>query len=223
MSDPWRGDVSLGVRAWAGEVHSPAPPDPVADVPEADPESVARKILLDQLTGQARSRQQLADKLAQTVAIADKAIDTLAFQDALTAINELVGAVNGYVTEQEPWKVAKDESQQARLATILYTAAETLRADGFRARVVSMPCQELFEHQDQAYRDSVLPPSVRARVAVEQASTLGWHRYVGIDGAVIGMETFGASAPLKELLTKFGFTPDKVVETAKQVIARAPH
>ena len=72
-SKPWRGDVSLGVRAWAGEVHSPAPPDPVVEVPEADPESVARKILLDQLTGQARSRQQLADKLAQKNVPADLA------------------------------------------------------------------------------------------------------------------------------------------------------
>ena len=73
MPDPWRGDVSLGVRAWAGELHSPAPPDPAADVPEADAEAVARKILLDQLTGQARSRQQLADKLAQKNVPADLA------------------------------------------------------------------------------------------------------------------------------------------------------
>ncbi|MBJ8345365.1 transketolase [Antrihabitans sp. YC2-6] len=99
-------------------------------------------------------------------------------------------------------------------------AYEQLTAEGIAARVVSMPCLELFEQQSQEYRDSVLPPSVRARVAVEQASTLGWHRYVGLDGAVIGMETFGASAPLKELLTKFGFTPDRVIETAKQVMSR---
>ena len=83
---------------------------------------------LPEPTDHGPAEQALADKLAQTVAIADKAIDTLAFQDALAAINELVGAVNGYVTEQEPWKVAKDESQQARLATILYSAAEALRA-----------------------------------------------------------------------------------------------
>ena len=101
--------------------------------------------------------------------------------------------------------------------TIRITA---VTAEGIRARVVSMPSLELFEAQSQEYRDSVLPPAVRARVAVEQASTLGWHRYVGLDGAVIGMETFGASAPLKELLTKFGFTPDRVVETAKQVLGR---
>jgi transketolase len=102
---------------------------------------------------------------------------------------------------------------------LVVAAYEQLSAEGVRARVVSMPCLELFEKQPASYRDSVLPPSVTARVAVEQASTLGWHRYVGTDGAVIGMETFGASAPLKELLTKFGFTPDKVVETAKSLLS----
>jgi transketolase len=102
---------------------------------------------------------------------------------------------------------------------LVVAAYEQLSAEGLRARVVSMPCVELFEAQSQDYRDSVLPPSVTARVAVEQASTLGWHRYVGTNGAVIGMETFGASAPLKELLTKFGFTPDKVVETAKRLLS----
>jgi transketolase len=105
--------------------------------------------------------------------------------------------------------------------SLVVGAYEQLVAEGVRARVVSMPCLEVFEQQPQSYRDEVLPPSVRARVAVEQASTLGWHRYVGFDGAVIGMETFGASAPLKELLTKFGFTPDRVLETARTVLARA--
>jgi transketolase len=104
--------------------------------------------------------------------------------------------------------------------SLVVQAYEQLIAEGVRARVVSMPCLEVFEQQPQSYRDEVLPPSVRARVAVEQASTLGWHRYVGFDGAVIGMETFGASAPLKELLTKFGFTPDRVVETARTVLGR---
>jgi transketolase len=104
--------------------------------------------------------------------------------------------------------------------SLVVQAYEQLTAEGVRARVVSMPCLEVFEQQPQAYRDEVLPPSVRARVAVEQASTLGWHRYVGFDGAVIGMETFGASAQLKELLTKFGFTPDRVVETARTVLGR---
>ena len=100
------------------------------------------------------------------------------------------------------------------------SAYETLTAEGVAARVVSMPSWEIFDRQDREYRDSVLPPSVKARVAVEQASTLGWERYVGSEGAVIGMSTFGASAPLKELLTKFGFTPEAVVEQARAQIAR---
>ena len=100
-------------------------------------------------------------------------------------------------------------------------AYEELTADGINARVVSMPCWELFEQMDQAYRDEVLPPDVRARVAVEQASVLGWDRYVGSEGTVIGMKTFGASAPLKELLTLFGFTPDAVVAAAKGQLERA--
>lgn len=85
--------------------------------------------------------------------------------------------------------------------------------------VVSMPCWELFDRQPAEYRDEVLIPSVTARVAIEQASTLGWDRYVGIDGAVIGMRTFGASAPLKTLAAEFGFTPDAVVRAARDRIA----
>ncbi len=94
-------------------------------------------------------------------------------------------------------------------------AYEQLTKKGIKARVVSMPSWELFDHQSQEYRDSVLPPSVTARVAVELASTLGWHRYTGLDGHIVGMKTFGASAPLKELKKKFGFTPDEVVAAAK--------
>ncbi len=97
-------------------------------------------------------------------------------------------------------------------------AHERLRAEGIRTRVVSMPCWELFEAQDQAYRDAVLPPAVTARVSVEQASTFGWERYTGLTGRTIGMRTFGASAPLKELLTKFGFTVDAVVASAKEML-----
>jgi len=99
-------------------------------------------------------------------------------------------------------------------------AHENLLAEGIRSRVVSMPSWEIFDHQPQAYRDSVLPPTVKARVAVEQASTLGWERYVGTSGHVIGMNTFGASAPLKELQRKFGFEPDQVVAAAKQQLGR---
>jgi len=99
-------------------------------------------------------------------------------------------------------------------------AHEQLRAEGIRSRVVSMPSWEIFEHQTEEYRDSVLPPNVRARVAVEQGSTLGWERYVGSTGEVIGMKTFGASAPLKELQRKFGFEPDQVCAAAKRQLAR---
>ena len=95
---------------------------------------------------------------------------------------------------------------------------EALTKEGIGARVVSMPSWELFEQQDQAYKDEVLPASIAARVAMEQASTMGWERYTGRLGAVIGMHSFGASAPMKDLATKFGFTPDKVVEIAKQQI-----
>jgi transketolase len=99
-------------------------------------------------------------------------------------------------------------------------AWEQLGKDGVKARVVSMPSWELFEHQSQEYRDSVLPPGVTARVSVEQASTFGWHRYVGTTGEAIGMKTFGASAPLKELQKKFGFTVEAVVAAAKRQLAR---
>ena len=85
-------------------------------------------------------------------------------------------------------------------------AYETLKQEGIAARVVSMPSWELFEQQDQAYRDSVLPPGVKARVSVEAGSVIGWDRYVGMTGARIGMHSFGASAPIKDLIEEFGFT-----------------
>jgi transketolase len=99
-------------------------------------------------------------------------------------------------------------------------AHENLLAEGIRSRVVSMPSWELFDHQPQAYRDSVLPPNVRTRLAVEQASTFGWERYVGSSENVIGMNTFGASAPLKELQSKFGFKPDQVMAAVKRLLSR---
>ncbi|TPW00490.1 MAG: Transketolase [Beijerinckiaceae bacterium] len=104
--------------------------------------------------------------------------------------------------------------------SLVVQAHETLRAEGIRSRVVSMPSWEIFDHQTQEYRDSVLAPDVEARVAVEQASTLGWERYVGASGRVIGMNTFGASAPLKELQRKFGFEPDQVVAAAKDLLGQ---
>jgi transketolase len=98
-------------------------------------------------------------------------------------------------------------------------AYEVLTAEGVAVRVVSMPSWELFDRQDAAYRESVLPAAIRARVAVEEGSTLGWARFAP-DGAVIGMSTFGASAPLKELLRRFGFTPDAVLAAAREQLAR---
>ena len=99
-------------------------------------------------------------------------------------------------------------------------AHEILAKEGIKVRTVSMPCCELFNRQDQAYRDSVLPPSVRARVSVEALSTFGWDRYVGLDGEAIGMTTFGASAPMNVLMKKFGFEPGAVADRARAVLAR---
>jgi transketolase len=98
---------------------------------------------------------------------------------------------------------------------------ETLKQENIPARVVSMPSWELFEQQDQSYRDSVLPPEVTARVSVEEGSMIGWDRYAGNAGARIGMRSFGASAPIKDLLTKFGFTPEKVLAAAKDQLAKS--
>jgi transketolase len=103
--------------------------------------------------------------------------------------------------------------------SLCVTAYETLTAEGIKARVVSLPSWEVYEKQDEAYRDEVLPPDVMARVAVEQGGSLGWDRYVGAKGARITMSTFGASAPLAKLQDKFGFTPDKVAEAARRQIA----
>jgi transketolase len=100
-------------------------------------------------------------------------------------------------------------------------AHERLKADGVRSRVVSLPCWEAFERQDQSYRDEVLPPDVLARVAIEEGSQIGWEKYVGREGAIMGMTTFGQSAPFKDVETEFGFTVDNVVEVARQVAERA--
>jgi transketolase len=102
--------------------------------------------------------------------------------------------------------------------SLVVEAYEQLVKEGVKVRVVSMPSWEIFERQTLEYRNSVFPPSVKARVAIEQASTFGWERYVGDKGRVIGMHTFGASAPLKELQKKFGFVPDQVVAVAKEVL-----
>jgi transketolase len=100
-------------------------------------------------------------------------------------------------------------------------AHERLGSEGIGARVISMPSWELFERQDQAYKDSVIPPDVIARVAVETGSILGWTRYTGLRGHIIGMRTFGASAPLKELQRKYGFRPEDIVAAAREQAEKA--
>jgi transketolase len=99
-------------------------------------------------------------------------------------------------------------------------AHERLVREGVRSRVVSMPSWELFEEQDAPYRESVLPTNVSARVTVEAASVLGWDRYAGSSGAIIAMHRFGASAPVKDVLRKFGFSPERILEVAKDQLRR---
>ena len=105
--------------------------------------------------------------------------------------------------------------------SLVVAAHEKLVADGVKSRVVSLPSWFRFELQDKAYKDQVLPPATKARLAVEMAGSLGWDRYVGSHGDTITMSTFGASAPLAKLADKYGFTPDKVAEKAKALIAEA--
>jgi transketolase len=99
-------------------------------------------------------------------------------------------------------------------------AQEILAGEGVRARVVSMACTALFDSQDEAYRASVLPPAVRARVTCEASATWGWERYAGLDGECVGMTSFGASAPAKDVAKHFGFTPERVAEAARKSLAR---
>jgi transketolase len=126
----------------------------------------------------------------------------------------------GYVladSEGEPEVILIGTGSEVELAL---EAHQTLSGEGVRSRVVSLPSWEIFDRQDESYRDEVLPPSVRARVAVEQASPLGWERYVGIEGEVIAMHGFGASAPFSDLRVHFGFTPEAVVEAARRQLSR---
>jgi transketolase len=99
-------------------------------------------------------------------------------------------------------------------------AHEQLKSEGIRSRVVSMPSWELFKQQGEEYQNSVLPPQVRARVAVEAGTGLGWREYVGSEGRVIARYDFGASAPIKDLLTHFGFTPERVASAARSLVTR---
>jgi len=105
--------------------------------------------------------------------------------------------------------------------SVALCAAEGLAGGGIKAQVVSMPSWELFEKQDKTYRDSVLPPAVKARVAVEAGVELGWHKYIGDNGIFIGMSSFGASAPAKVCFEKFGITTEAVVKAAKKSIAKS--
>lgn len=105
--------------------------------------------------------------------------------------------------------------------SLCVSAYEQLQSEGIQARVVSMPSWDIFEKQSEAYKKQVFPPEVKARVSVEAASTLGWSKYVGPTGKSIGMHTFGASAPIKDLLKKFGFTTEKVIEAAREAIAQS--
>jgi len=100
------------------------------------------------------------------------------------------------------------------------TAQEILAAQNVKARVVSMPCWEIFDEQPTEYREAVLPPGLRARVAVEAGATLAWGRYIGLDGAIVGLDRFGASAPYQVLYDKLGITAEAVAEAARRVLAR---
>ena len=124
----------------------------------------------------------------------------------------------GYVLadcEGEPELILIATGSEVSLAV---GAHETLAAEGVRSRVVSLPCWEIFDRQDQAYRDEVLPPGDAVRVAIEEASTMGWERYVGLDGTIIGMHTFGQSAPFKDVEQEFGFTPDQIAAKAREAL-----
>ena len=124
---------------------------------------------------------------------------------------------HGGVPRRSPQVILIASGSEVALAV---DAHEALLSRGVRCRVVSMPSWDIFESQPQSYREEVLPPRVKARIAIEQGSVLGWDRYVGPEGRVIGMKTFGASAPLKELQRKFGFEPERIVATAAELLER---
>ncbi len=98
----------------------------------------------------------------------------------------------------------------------IVAAADLLKAEGIKARLVSLPCFELFDEQDAAYKESVLPSNITARVSIEMSATFGWDRYVGPKGKIIGMHRFGAVCATEDLLKKFGFSPEHVVKAAKK-------
>jgi transketolase len=156
----------------------------------------------------------------------DPVVLVLSRQNLPTLDRTKYGAASGLARGAYVLADSKGEPEVILMGTgsevsLCVDAHERLGQEGIRSRVVSMPSWELFDRQPEAYRNEVLPPSVTARVAVEQASTFGWGRYVGLAAEVIGMRTFGASAPLKELQKKFGFTPDNVVAAARRAAGRS--
>ena len=132
-------------------------------------------------------------------------------------------ARGGYVLARRHERQARRPAHRHRQRGLssAWPPTSSSRKRAWRSRVVSLPSWELFEEQPQEYRDTVLPPSVTARVCVEQGSAIGWARYAGATGQIIGMRTFGASAPLKDLQKKFGFAPESVVAAAKAQLAKA--
>ncbi len=99
-------------------------------------------------------------------------------------------------------------------------AAEILMKDGIKARVVNMPCLEIFDRQTENYRKQVLPPEIESRLAIEAGASMGWHKYTGLKGNIIGIDRFGASAPANILLEKFGFTVENIVNRAKKLLRK---
>ncbi|MCR3955985.1 MAG: transketolase [Gudongella sp.] len=124
----------------------------------------------------------------------------------------------GYVLKREKSDLQLILMASGSETSLIYQAADRLEEEGIGTRVVSMPSWELFEQQEEQYRQEVLPSSVRARLAVEAASSLGWHKYTGLDGDVISLDRFGGSAPANQLFEKFGFTVENVVEKAKALV-----
>lgn len=159
--------------------------------------------------------------------LARPAVVALSRQDLPTVDRTILGAADGvarggYVLAEasggRPTLLLVATGSEVALAL---AARDLLEAEGVPTRVVSLPCWELFEDQSPSYRDEILPPSVRARVGIEQGSALGWHRWVGDAGEVVAMHSFGASAPMRDLLPHFGFTPEQIVEAAHRTLARA--
>jgi transketolase len=124
----------------------------------------------------------------------------------------------GYVLKKETKDLQLILLASGSETSLIYEAADLLEGQGIGTRVVSMPSWELFEQQSREYREDVLPSSVRARLAVEAGSSLGWHKYIGLDGDVISLDRFGGSAPAELLFEKFGFTVENVVEKAKNLL-----